>query len=249
LNEQLLDFFDEVEKRHWWWEGRRQILRQALARKSNPRILDIGCGTGETMTFLEQWLVDPFVYGVDNSQQATAYARARGHDNVLQGDAFALPFEDGFFDNVLLLDVMEHIENDMALLVEVSRVTHSGGKIIITVPALEFLWSNHDLGQGHFRRYTRGKLIELAKMAGLKIQKLSYFNFFFSLPIVTIRLLSKTKVLGRLGNYDNPINYSVANIKIFNEMLKYTFLVEIKGMQYINYPWGISLCCILNKPE
>jgi SAM-dependent methyltransferase len=249
LNEQLLDFFDKVEKRHWWWEGRRQILRQALTRKKNARILDIGCGTGETMSFLERWLVDPSVYGVDNSQQATAFARARGHENVTLIDALTLPFEEHFFDNVLLLDVMEHIEDDLALLVEASRVTHSGGKIIITVPALEFLWSNHDLGQGHYRRYTRGKLIALTKVAGLKIEKLSYFNFFFSLPIMIIRLLSKTKTLGRLGNYDNPINYSVANITIFNEMLKYIFLAEIKGMQYFNYPWGISLCCILSKQE
>jgi ubiquinone/menaquinone biosynthesis C-methylase UbiE len=248
LNKELLDFFDEVEQHHWWWEGRRQVLRQSLGRKKNTRILDVGCGTGETMTFLEHWLDDPFVFGVDNSSQATRYARSRSHD-VIQANAFTLPFEDGYFDYVLLLDVMEHIEDDLNMLLEANRVIHSGGRIIITVPALEFLWSSHDLGQGHFRRYTRSRLIELAKRAGFKIEKLSYFNFFFSLPIMLIRLLSRVKVLARMGNYDNPINYSVAHIRIFNEILKFVFLAEIKAMRYFNYPWGISLHCVLSKQE
>jgi hypothetical protein len=64
-----------------------------------------------------------------------------------------------------------------------------------------------------------------------------------------IRLLSRVKVLARMGNYDNPINYSVAHIKIFNEILKLIFLAEIKAMRYFNYPWGISLHCVLSKQE
>ncbi len=247
MNEMLLGYFNLVEKHHWWWEGRRQILRQEIDKKEKPKILDIGCGTGETITFLENYLAEPELCGVDNSPVAVRFAKERGHKMVANADACRLPFASSNFDYILLLDTIEHIEDDTVILKEAKRVLKKDGKIIITAPALELIWSNHDSEQGHFRRYTRRRFRRLADKTDLEINKLSYFNFILSPIIITIRLLSKLKPLSKLGYFDSNINFNLANVGFVNQLLRFVFICEIKLMKYINYPWGISLCCALVK--
>ncbi len=246
MNETLLQYFDEVEKHHWWWEGRRQLLKNAIELNDNLWILDIGCGTGETISFLKDTLSDPEIFGVDNSLLALNFVKARRHQGV-HCDAVNLPFTSSSFDYILLLDIIEHIEKDSCILDESKRVLKNKGKIIITVPALPFLFSIHDSAQNHYRRYSHKQIRKLAEENNLKIIKLSYFNFCFSPLIIVLRLLSKLKAFSRFGDYDSDINYKIADNKIINRLLKIIFVNEVKLINTINYPFGISLFCILEK--
>lgn len=247
MNENLLKYFHEIEKIHWWWEGRRQILRQSIVHKSGLRILDIGCGTGETLTFLENYLDKPKLYGVDSSAVAIDFAKKRGHRNILKVDAQKLPFKEGTFDYVLLLDVIEHIEDDAATILEAKRVLRRGGYIIITTPALQFIWSGHDTAQGHYRRYVRRRIRYLATQSKMGIERISYFNFFLSPAIIVIRLLGNHKPLKKINSYDSKLNFDVAKKSLINSLLKFIFVTEIKLMKYISYPIGISIFAIFKK--
>lgn len=249
MNKQLLDFFNEVEHKHWWWEGRRQILRQALKSAPNLKILDIGCGTGETMTFLRSHIPGCVLYGVDVSADAIEYAKNRGHKNIELAGAEKLPFPDNYFDYVLLLDVIEHIEDDVSVLVEARRVLKPNGKVIITTPSLQFIWSEHDTAQGHFRRYSKSQIHKIAEGSKLKVDKIGHFNFFLSPPIIFVRLLSKFKPFQKLGKYDSKLNFNIVHNTLINNILKFIFVNEIKLMELLIYPFGISIFAALQKLE
>lgn len=247
MNEKLLRYFNEIEKIHWWWEGRRQILRQSIEKKNGLKILDIGCGTGETLTFLEKNYPKSKLFGVDNSEVAIDFAKKRGHQNIRKVNALKLPYRENSFDYILLLDVIEHIEDDTALLKEAKRVLKKGGKIIITAPALQFIWSEHDSEQGHFRRYTRSRLRLLAQRVRLKICRLSYFNFFLSPAIISLRIIGKLRPFKHINSYDSKLNFDVAKKSIINDFLKFIFVSEVKLMRYVSYPIGISVYAVFQK--
>jgi len=248
MNEKLLEYFNDIEKHHWWWEGRREILRQELSHRKKLKVLDIGCGTGETMSFVKSFLKNPDVIGVDNSQVAVNFATKRGH-KVIKVNALKLPFEDNSFDVILILDVIEHIKDDRELLSEAKRVLRPGGKIIVTAPALQFIWSQHDTGQGHQRRYTRHMMRNLADSCRLEITRLTYFNFFLSPAIIVIRLLSRLPIFGKLGEYDSDLNFKIAKGNFLNSLLRLIFVTEIKLMKYVSFPIGISVCAVLRKND
>lgn len=240
MNDELLQSFNRVERFHWWWAGRQKLILDFLKNDDPKKILDIGCGTGETITFLKNSFPQALIQGVDLSSEAVKYTKARGHQAQV-ASALKLPFPDNSFDAVLMLDVIEHIKDDNQVLREAKRIIKVGGSIILTAPSLPFIWSAHDQNQGHFRRYTRSRLIELAKKNSLYPKKLSYFNFIFSPAIIIIRLLSHVPMFGKLGEYDSKLNYQIAYNKVINTILKSIFLLEIDLLKYLNYPFGISI--------
>ncbi|OGD78421.1 hypothetical protein A2368_01210 [Candidatus Collierbacteria bacterium RIFOXYB1_FULL_49_13] len=250
MSNQLLHYFNEIERFHWWWAGRRQLIRQLTAGQFSPRrhpsILDIGCGTGETLTFLQTLFPSAKLLGLDTSAIAVKYTQARGHATSL-GNALKLPFPKSSFDIVLLLDVIEHIKDDTQVLVEAKRVLKPGGQIIVTAPALPFIWSDHDTHQGHKRRYTRRRMRFLSQQTGLKLTFLSYFNFFISPAIITIRLLGNLKHFKGLVSFDSNLNYSIAYKRLPNTLLTQLFIHEIKALKFLRYPWGISICACFTK--
>ncbi len=247
---ELLKTFSRVERTHWWWEGRRYVLKSLLNDKNPKRILDIGCGTGETLTFLQKLFPEAKLYGIDTSEKAVAYAKKRGHRNIVNANAESIPGKKETFDTVLLLDVLEHIRKDSRVLLEVKRVLVPGGTAIITSPALPFLWSDHDKNQGHFRRYTKRDFIQLSKKAGLTTKINAYLNFFLSPIVIFVRVLGKIPPLRFLVQYDNGINYEVAHHTHINAILSAIFRAELwllkKG---IRYPFGVSLVVVLQKDK
>src|SRR4029079_5964860 len=137
----------QVEERHWWYVGRRRII-QSLVQKicttlntSNPRILDVGCGTGANLKILA---THGQAEGVDISQQAVDFCRERGLESVKLGAAEDLPYENDSFDLVTALDVVEHLDDDVAGLREMRRVLRRDGRLLLFVPAFMFLWGVQD---------------------------------------------------------------------------------------------------------
>ncbi len=247
MSERLLTHFNQVEKDHWWWAGRRQLIRQLLTGYNPQKILDIGCGTGQTLSFLKTIFPKAKLFGLDQSRTAVRFAQNRGHHLVKEGDALHLPFPKETFDIVLLLDVIEHIQDDRQALTEAKRVLKKRGVILITSPALQFIWSHHDSNQGHQRRYTRTRLRTLAQDLDLEIKFLSYFNYFLSSVIIPVRLVSRFKFFESLTNYDAKINFGIASLSPLNWFLKLVFVTEIKLLQFIHYPIGISVGTLLQK--
>lgn len=247
MNDNLLKKLNEVEKSHWWWSGRRELLKLIFSRKKPKRILDIGCGTGETLSYLKVLFPSCELYGVDLSLLAVRFSKERSHKNIYHANATKLSFKENFFDAVLFLDVLEHVNNHQKAIKEAKRVVKNGGMIIITSPALPFIWSNYDVSASHKRRYTKKEIKILAKKAGLKIAFISYFNFFLSLPIIIVRLLSRFKALNQISSYDNKLNFGIIDNRLVNSVLKSIFIKEIQTLKLIKYPFGISIVATLVK--
>ena len=143
-----------MEDRHWWFRGRRQLIWAMLSRADlppKPRLLDAGCGTGRNL--IEFGALGPAA-GVDPSADAVAFCRERGIENVKCAGLEDLPFGPGEFDLLLACDVIEHVLDDTAALRELLRVADVGANLIVTAPAYQWMWTEHDVQLHHFRRYT-----------------------------------------------------------------------------------------------
>src|ERR1043166_8379109 len=122
----------QVEDSHWWYVGRRRIIRSLVEKiratldNQNPRILDVGCGTGANLKMLADY---GRAEGVDISPQAIEFCRERGLDSVKLGAAEQLPYENDSFELVTALDVIEHLDDDIAGLREMRRVLRRDGRV------------------------------------------------------------------------------------------------------------------------
>jgi SAM-dependent methyltransferase len=166
----------EVEDLHWWYRGRRRVIDRALRRMDLPgsvRILDAGCGSGRNMVDLAAFGT---VTGLELADASVARARERRVGEVVQGTLDAMPFEPDSFDLAVSLDVVEHLEDDRLALAELRRVVRPGGSLMLTVPAYPRLWSQHDVVNHHFRRYTLRTLVDAAGAAGWQLVSSTHFN-------------------------------------------------------------------------
>jgi SAM-dependent methyltransferase len=190
----------EQEDRHWWFRGKRAVI-WALVHQvhlpDKPRVLDAGCGTGRNL--VEFGALGPGA-GVDPSADAVAFCHRRGLDSVRLGGLEALPFETGDFDLLLASDVLEHVPEDGRALRELRRVAADGAFLVITVPAYEWMWSEHDDELHHLRRYTMRRLRRCVVSAGWRPIHSTYFNSIL-LPVVAVgRFVSR--LLPRSGRTD-----------------------------------------------
>jgi len=185
------------DERHWWYRGRRAILRAELDRLPAPpggRVLDAGCGSGRTLDELSAYGAPA---GIDASPDAVERAGARGYEDVRTGTLEALPWEDGRFGLVTCLDVIEHVDDDRAVLRELLRVSASGGRLVVTVPAYPALWSSHDLVNRHRRRYTRRTLAAALSDAGWELERMTGFNALLLAPAAALRIGERAVGRGR----------------------------------------------------
>ncbi len=179
------------DERHWWYRGRRAVLRAELDRLGPPpggRILDAGCGSGRT---LDELVAYGSVAGLDASAAAVERARERGHVDARVGSLEALPWPEGTFGLVTCLDVVEHTDDDRAVLRELLRVTAPGGRLVVTVPAHPALWSSHDVVNQHRRRYTRRTLRAALSGGGWTLERLTAFNSLLLAPAAALRVAER----------------------------------------------------------
>jgi SAM-dependent methyltransferase len=180
-----------AEDRHWWYRGRRQVLERVIAALQLPpqaRILDAGCGSGRNMVDLAR---RGTVTGVELSDTSARLARARDVGEVISGSVLQMPFASASFDLAVCLDVLEHLEDDLAALRELRRVVASGGSLLVTVPAYQWLWSGHDEVNHHHRRYTRRSLQRVAEQAGWRQVRSTHFNSLLLPVAMLLRILDR----------------------------------------------------------
>ena len=235
----------QVEERHWWYVGRRRIIRSLVEKicstldNSNPRILDVGCGTGANLKMLAE---HGRAEGVDISQQAVDFCHERGLESVKLGAAEDLPYEDDSFDLVTALDVIEHLDDDVAGLREMRRVLRPDGRLLLFVPAFMFLWGVQDDVSNHRRRYTLPSLLQAVEAAGFVVEWSSYANISFFLPVLVVRSLMRW--LGLRADTEYGIN-----ISLMNEPFSRLFAAERFILKDGKLPFGVSAVCIARRAE
>src|SRR5262249_15722108 len=179
-----------VEQSHWWYVGRRRIIESFVKpicdqiTGRSARILDVGCGTGANLVMLSQF---GDAEGVDISPDALAFCRERGLKHLRLGAAEALPYEDEQFDLVTAFDVVEHMDDDVSGLREIRRVLRPGGRVLLFVPTFMFLCGVQDEVSHHRRRYRLPELRRVVREAGFEVERTTYANITFFLPILLIR--------------------------------------------------------------
>jgi SAM-dependent methyltransferase len=180
-----------AEDRHWWYRGRRKVIERViddLRLPARARILDAGCGSGRNMV---EFARHGAVTGVELSDTSAALARERGAGEVIEGSVLEMPFEAGSFELAASLDVIEHLQDDLAALRELRRVVAPGGTLLITVPAYQWLWSGHDEINHHHRRYTRRTLQRVGEQAGWQQVRTTYFNSLLLPAAILLRVLDR----------------------------------------------------------
>jgi SAM-dependent methyltransferase len=184
---------------HWWYRARRDILADYLARygglPEGARILEIGCGTGHNLPMLAKF---GSVEAIEIDSAARAIASERLGRPVGDAPLPELPgIERGAYDLIAVLDVVEHIEDDVAALKAMGECLKPGGKILIAVPAHQWMWSAHDVVNHHHRRYSKKTLATAIAKAGLKHNGLRWFNS------LLFPLAAASRLAGRITGKDD----------------------------------------------
>ncbi len=192
----------QLEREHWWFVARGEMLlahlRSENEGKKPLKILNVGTATGRTSELLMQL---GEVESIEFDTDCCDFVRENVGIKVTEGSILDLPFADNMFDIVCAFDVIEHVGDDATAVKELFRVAKSGGLVSVSVPAFQFLWSQHDVVNHHFRRYTRANLREvfLKNGNGNSIYE-TYFNFWLFFPISAFRLLAKLLPERKIGD-------------------------------------------------
>jgi SAM-dependent methyltransferase len=236
-----------LEQSYWWFVGKQFLVREQIRallgnHGAEARILDIGAGTGIILKTLGEF---GRAVGMEMSPEAIQFLKKRNLTAVVCSNAEqGLPFRSESFSLVTCLDVLEHLDDDRALLLEMMRVCREGGHVLMTVPAFNRLWSPHDTVLHHRRRYTRTRL--LGRLRGIEGQvlKASYYNFVLSLPILAVRKLRT--LFSDKGK--NQSDFVIDLPEWLNRSLSALYKLEILGLRILRYPYGVSLLVLLRKP-
>lgn len=233
-----------VEDRHWWFAGKRRIIRDLLCRYAPKRdgapirLADVGCGCGRNLEELPAGFTG---VGIDASPIAIEFCRKRGVNacrGMLPDD---VPLDDGSFDAVVMADVLEHIDDDAAAAQSVMRLIAPGGILIVTVPALPSLWTSWDEIHGHKRRYTREGLAKTLGATGLDVELISFYNTLLLAPAVAGRILRK--LTGQRGAGELKVPH-----RLVNGALEAVLASERHILGRIPLPIGLSLVAVMRQP-
>lgn len=207
----VYDRMAELDELHWWYRARREVLAALIRRRAMPpphaRLLEVGCGTGHNVAMLERFGA---VDAIEMDSAARAVAEKRLGRPV--GSAM-LPELPGVarqhYDLVGAFDVVEHVEDDRAAIAALGQCLKPGGRLVISVPAHQWMWSAHDDANHHKRRYSKASLRRLIEDSPLKLEAIGYFNSLLFPAAVAARFAGK--LTGREGSDDSlppkPINW------------------------------------------
>jgi SAM-dependent methyltransferase len=238
----VFDRMAELDQDHWWFIARRRILKTLIGRVVRPpkkaRILEIGCGTGHNLAMLK-------AFGRVEASELDACARALASKRLPGKVKEAkLPdvsmFERNGYDLIALLDVLEHVPDDLASLRAIHRRLKPGGALLMTVPANPWMWSAHDVAHHHFRRYTKKQLEELFLRSGLEVQLLSNFNTLLFPLVAAARVVGK---ITRKQSADDKLPSPAVNAA-----LDRIFGLEAVLLGRVPMPFGVSLVAVVRRP-
>lgn len=240
-SEDLKKLFD-IEKNHFWFKNRRSFIKSSVEKYLNPgsKIIEIGSGTA----YVARSLMDNYDVAVGEIYQyGLEYAKNYGINELYQFDLMTSPFIE-HFDAIGMFDVLEHIDDDVLALKNTHKMLKKNGKLFITIPPHQFLWSYHDVAARHKRRYEYRQLTELIENNGFKV--LDAKGFFISiLPLLFLRIILNSENKSNLleseelpGKTLNPI---------INMVLDKICSLENKILMHLSLHFGGSLLVVAQK--
>jgi SAM-dependent methyltransferase len=245
LDPQEYEIMYQVEEHYWWYLGMQSITRAILNRwyapEENLSILDAGCGTGAAMT---TYLTDyGTVTGFDISEIALEKCRLRKAQRLARASVTHLPFSSKSFDLVTSFDVLYEraVSNDATPLTEFSRVLVKGGRVLLRLPAYNWLRGQHDKGIHTARRYTAGQVRRLLQGNGFFVEHLSYANTFLFPFALTKRLTE------RIWPPDADKSDLTLNAGPLNHLLQNILSLEAPLVSHIGLPFGLSVIAVGRK--
>nr|WP_047167298.1 class I SAM-dependent methyltransferase [Sphingomonas sp. Y57] len=231
------DRMAEIDQDHWWFVARRRIIASLIDRhrpKPGPmRILEVGAGTGSNLALLQRYGA---VDAIEPDDGARAFAEQRSGLSIKGGYLPNVPLDDGAYDLIVLLDVLEHIPGDVEALACLKDKLAPGGRILVTVPGAPWMWSAHDVAHHHQRRYTAAQFRAVFGRAGLRTRYLTHFNSVLFPLIAAVRLLGKFS--GKEGGDDampsKPVNAALTTL----------FGAERLWAARVPVPFGVSIAIV-----
>jgi SAM-dependent methyltransferase len=253
----LPDFAPQLfaaEDRHFWFRARNtvigRVVRQLVAGlKPGYRVLEVGCGNGNVLRVLEQICSRGEVIGLDSVEEKLHFARQRTDCALRLGNLYDLPAEgDQPFDVIGLFDVLEHLPDEDLALRALSHALAPGGRLVLTVPAHQSLWSYADSHAGHYRRYSVAQLKQVLAASGLRVEYCTQFmTVLFPIMWLGRRLATLRQKPGRQGERE-LFQRELCVVPIVNGLL--TRLLELEapliGGRW-RLPLGASLLAIAVK--
>lgn len=220
---------------HWYYASKAKAMMRMIGNKEPKKILDIGAGSGFFSRYILSHTSSSEAWCVDIGYKSDS-------DNIENGKSvhYRCSVNSIDADLVLLMDVLEHVDDDIELLKDYVSKVPSGSHFLISVPAFQFLWSGHDEFLEHKRRYTLKQLDAVVQSAGLKVKSQAYY-FGMVFPVaVLVRLKQKlqNKIFGSSMTKHHPL---------INSILKMICNIELPFMQF-NQLAGLTVFCLAEKP-
>ncbi len=251
-DESLFAELARVEDRHFWFRARNLLIYEVVNRlsahlESGYRVLEVGCGTGYVLGVLRKACANGVVVGMERHFEGLPHAQRRSAGPLVQADARQLPFGKPF-DLVGMFDVLEHIPEERETLLSLHSILAPGGKLILTVPAHQFLWSHFDEAAHHCRRYSSAQLHSTLTETGFAIDFMSQFGASI-FPLVWgfrkvggLRRSSSAKKARELAMQELQL------IPVVNGALASLMSLEAKWLgRDHKLPFGTSLVCLARK--
>lgn len=240
----MYEAHDRLEDSHWWFEGRRRIIREVLKKHLLPRnerrVLDVGCGTGGMFKMLGEF---GRVEGAEASDDARARAAQKFPGTTVHACVLPDGLPDGRWDLVTAFDVVEHLDEPIAALRAMRDHLVFDGQLVVTVPAFQFLWSRHDEVNHHKRRYSRLQLVSQLAAAGLRVTYSSYFNTWLFPAVAGARVLQR--LAPRLVKDDET---DLVETKApVNRVLAELFASERFVLAFSKLPLGVSIIAVAQR--
>ena len=240
--------YGDLEKWHWWFRGRRKILEAVIKREfgegRSAVILSVGCGPAEGLNWLVPYCGEAGkVVGVD--MDTTHDQPTPANVEFVSGSLEETTLPEQSFDIVLALDVLEHLNDDIAGLLKIKSFIKPGGLLLVTVPALPSLWGGQDVVSHHFRRYTRRSLAALLANGNLKNCRLTYFNSILFPAVASLRWSRRLLGVGDRARTD----FEGSKPGPLNDVLAWLFGLESGVINLTTMPIGVSLLATCRIPE
>lgn len=233
----------DVEESHFWYEGMNRIVKSLIQHLLNQKhfykILDAGCGTGESILQFRRY---GSICGIDISNEALHYCKLRGIQNVSKASIEKIPYKNRSFDIVLCFDVLGHkeVKYPQQAMNEIYRVLRPGGYGVIRVPAYNWLRSKHDVIVQNERRYSAQEFLTLLKGTKFSITRITYANTIL-FPIIALKRTIDKRL--SISNSSDVMRVPI----LLNIALKIPLYLEAIVLKLINLPFGLSLIIVVRK--
>jgi SAM-dependent methyltransferase len=245
LHPSISKLFRERYDENWYLTARAEVvtafIRHFCREERGRRIADLGAGTGGILVRLAP---SALAVGVEEDEHLAKVGRQRhGLSFVRANLAQGIPIREESLDMALLLDVLEHVEDDRALLRNTRRLLRPGADLIVSVPALRLLWSRHDELHHHKRRYSKSELCAVLGAAGFDCARVTYYNSFL-LPFIFL-----SRMLERLsGTWARSSNDYEKGPAIVGRVFGWIFSQERCIITRWCFPVGVSLIALAKNP-